>query len=389
MTRDPLYILAVLCLVVVASEWLARHTVLRHLGTALLVILVTAVLANIGLLPAGSPPESPVAVYDGVFAWIAPLAIFWLVLPVRLAELRKAGGPMIVLFLAGAGGVVLGAMAGGWLLGGEAALGEHYRAVGGMFVGTYVGGSINFNAVALDYGVVRDGALYAGTVAVDNVITTLWMVATLALPRLLHVGQMAARVGAPSPVRAPADDGVATDTESLHPVDVALVLAVGLTAVLLSNRLASMLAAGGHAVPAVLILTTLALVLAQLPWATRLRGVRVLGMLAVYLFLAVIGAFCDLRELAGLGTLGLRLLAFASVLVAVHGVVTFGAARLLRLDPDVAAVASQANVGGSTSALALARSLGRGDLVVPGVLVGALGNALGTFLGFWAAGRLL
>ena len=58
---------------------------------------------------------------------------------------------------------------------------------------------------------------------------------------------------------------------------------------------------------------------------------------------------------------------------------------LLRLDPALVAVASQANVGGSTSALALARSLGRGDLALPGILVGALGNALGTYLGFLIA----
>ena len=41
------------------------------------------------------------------------------------------------------------------------------------------------------------------------------------------------------------------------------------------------------------------------------------------------------------------------------------------------------------SALALARSIGRSDLVLPAVLLGSLGNALGTFLGFWAAGQLL
>ncbi|MHC5065166.1 MAG: DUF819 family protein, partial [Planctomycetota bacterium] len=46
------------------------------------------------------------------------------------------------------------------------------------------------------------------------------------------------------------------------------------------------------------------------------------------------------------------------------------------------AVASQANVGGSTSALALARSLGRGEMVLPAILVGSLGTALGNFAGF-------
>jgi len=62
--------------------------------------------------------------------------------------------------------------------------------------------------------------------------------------------------------------------------------------------------------------------------------------------------------------------------------------RLLRMEVDMAAVASQANVGGGTSALALARSLGRDDLVPPAVLIASLGSAIGTFAGFWVV-RLL
>ena len=112
-------------------------------------------------------------------------------------------------------------------------------------------------------------------------------------------------------------------------------------------------------------------------------------MFTVYLFLAVIGAFCDVHAMAAMGRLGVVLLAFATVAVLVHGLVTLIAARAMKIDLDLAAVASQANVGGSTSALALARSLGRSDLVLPAVLLGSLGNALGTFLGFWAAGVLL
>jgi uncharacterized membrane protein len=111
----------------------------------------------------------------------------------------------------------------------------------------------------------------------------------------------------------------------------------------------------------------------------------VVGLLAVYLFLAVIGAFADVRQLSRLGGLGITLLIFAGVTVLVHGVITFGAAWILRLDRDAAAVASQANVGGSTSALALARSLGREDLIVPGILAGSVGNAIGTFAGFMIA----
>ncbi len=120
----------------------------------------------------------------------------------------------------------------------------------------------------------------------------------------------------------------------------------------------------------------------------RSRGVRVTGWLAVMIFLAVIGSLCDVSALAQIGRLGGRLIVFVSVLVAVHGLVVFGLAGLLRVDWDMAAVASQANIGGSTSVLALARSLGRSDLVLPAILVGALGNGLGTYLGFLTASWL-
>ena len=382
----PLYILAVLCLVVVASEWLVRRTVARHAGTALMGILITAVLANLGVIPAGSTAEAPVPVYDGIFEYVAPLAIFWLLLGVNLRSVARAGGPMLTLFVIGAAGTALGALAAASLVGGEGALGEQHHALAGMFTGTYIGGSINFNAVALEYDVMRDGALYAGAVVADNIATTLWMVATLLLPRVL--APLFRGIGA---TEGPAGEvllGIDEDTEAVHPVDLALLLFLGFGAVAGAGAIAGWTAARGVAVPTMLILTVIALGLAQVPAVSRLRGPRVLGLFAVYLFLNVIGAFCDLRALAGLGQLGLVLIGFAGITVLVHGVVAFGGARLLRLDPAMAAVASQANVGGATSALACARSLGRMDLVLPAVLVGSVGNALGNFVGFWVAGVL-
>ena len=122
--------------------------------------------------------------------------------------------------------------------------------------------------------------------------------------------------------------------------------------------------------------------------ASALPGTRVLGMTVIYVFLAAIGAHAELGALVELGRLGLVLLIFASILVLVHGLVTFGLGRLLRQDPDLVAVASQANIGGSTSALAVAKSLGRTDLLLPAILVGSLGIGLGTYLGFLVAGVL-
>ncbi|MBX3173164.1 MAG: DUF819 family protein [Gemmatimonadaceae bacterium] len=386
MLSSPLAVLAVLALVVLASEWLVRRTVLRHAGTALLGILLAAVLANVGLIPAGSTTAEPVPVYDGIFTYVAPLAIFWLLLGVNLRTVRKAGVPMLALFLIGAWGTAVGAFAAAKLVGGGDALHGQLAGVAGMFTGTYVGGSINFNAVALEYDVVRDGVVYTASIVADNIVTTIWMVATLTLPRLL--APMFRGIGTTVSAGDGPVLGIEEDTEPLHPVDLAVVLGLGAGGVWIAEVVALWLSGRGVRVPTMLVLTVIALLLAQIPAVARLRGPRVIGLFAVYLFLTVIGAFCDLRALVSVGELGVTLLLFALITVGMHGVVIFGSARLFRMDATIAAIASQANVGGGTSALACARSLGREDLVLPAVLVGSVGNALGNFLGFWVASRL-
>lgn len=375
----PLAVAGVLCANVVLSEWLGARGVFRHLGAALLVIVITAVEANLGLIPTVAP-DAMHPIYDGVFGYVAPLSIFWLLLRVDLRQVARAGVQMLVLFLIGSAGVMAGAFAGMRLFGGSDVFGEHTGALGGMFTGTYVGGSINFNAVALHYRVVENGVLYAGANAVDAALTTVWMVVTVLVPRLLARGWPPLRALARPSAAALEEGAHEHDREQVSPTDLALVVALGLAAVAVSNALAARSGA-----PSVLILTTLALVAAQVPAVQRLRGYRSLGLFAVYVFLAVIGALCDLSAVAGLGSLAARLSGLVLTIFAVHGTLLFAAARLLRLDPAAAAVASQAGVGGGTTALALARSLERPDLAAPGILVGSLGTALGTYLGFWVA----
>ena len=387
MPDAPLFLLAILSLNVALAELLCRRTFLRHLGTALVVIVVTAVVANLGLIPTYS---DEIPVYNGIFTFVAPLAIFWLLLGVRLKDVLGAGRSMLVLFSIGAIGTTLGVVVGMHVVGGEQAFGELYFALGGMFVGTYTGGSVNFNAVALEYEVVKEGALYAGAAAVDSLMTTIWMAVNLLVPRVLGGIWPGGRAGASAQASAEPELGIEDDTEALHPMDLGWLIALGGGCVVLSNFLSRWFAQNtSFAVPSILILTTIALVLAQFPFVARLKGTRLLGMYAVYLFLAVIGALCDVAALQSIGALGTNLFFFVCVVLAVHGVFVYGAAAIGRVDPVVASVASQANVGGGTTALALARSLGRVDLVLPSILIGALGSAVGTYLGFLTASVLL
>lgn len=384
MLDQPLYVLGMLCLSILICEWLVRTTFLKHLSTALLVILFVALLANVGIMPSASR-GSPV--YSGIFAYIAPLSIFFLLLDVNLESIRKAGAPMLILFGVGAAGTVLGVLAGMYLIDGSAHFGDLYPAISGMFVGTYTGGSVNFNAVAVHYHVMEKGVLYAGMAAVDNIITALWMVVTLVVPALLRRGfkQMAPSM----PTKAgPAENHSEREKETVGVMSLSILLSLGLFTLLISNALADWLMTFGIEIPSILILTTIALVLAQVPVLHRLPGGHVLGLFSVYLFLAVIGAFCEFAALSQIGDLAWRLLVLVVTIVLIHGVLIFGAAALGKLDWDVAAVASQANVGGSSSALALAKSLNRMDLYLPGILVGALGNGVGTYLGFLVASWL-
>ncbi len=94
----PLYVAAAIAGCVALSEWLVRRTFLRHLGTAMLVIVVGAAAST-----AGAIPSSGHAVYDGVFTYVAPISIFWLLLRVNLRRVLEAGLPLLGLFLLGSG----------------------------------------------------------------------------------------------------------------------------------------------------------------------------------------------------------------------------------------------------------------------------------------------
>ena len=376
--RDPLYVSTVLLLLVALSEWLCQKRFFRTLGSALIVILAAAVLANLRIIPSSSdaPP-----LYDGIFNFIAPLAIFFLLLDVRLRDLRRAGLPMLILFACGAIATVIGAIAGYYLVAPQNHGVERAFAVAGMFTGTYTGGSVNLNAVALQYGVTKDGTLFAAINAADNIITTTWIVATILLPRLLQKW---------FPRRSLAGDSIAVPTagaetlasrETISVIDLSLLIALGTGSFFLSRLVSRIL----PVVPYVLVLTTLALILAQLPLVHRLRGARTLGFFTVLLFLAVIGAYCDIPALISNGSVAVTLLVWGGLIVSIHGALLFAGAGLLRQDWAMISVASNANIGGATSAGVLATAIGRDDLRLPGILVGSLGNAVGTYLGIFVA----
>lgn len=374
-SQEPLFIAGALCISVFFANWLTRFPWGRTIGTPILVIVLCALFSNIGIIPSamdGSP------VYDGVFVYLAPLGIFIALLEVDLKSLKNAGLPLLSMFLLGGIGTVVGVLISWFLVNPEVKIGELAPAVAGMFTGTYIGGSINFNAVALHYKVNEAGNLFAATTVVDNLIGTPWIIATLILPKYLQ--RWFPRKKLASAGSLVKNDGI----ESISINSLASILALGLLGMTISKVLVSYF----PQVPEIIFLTTLALILAQFPSVQQLYGKHTLGFFFILIFLAVIGTLCDFRALSGVGSLAGTLMLFVGLLVLIHGTVIFGIGALFKMDWDVIAVASQANVGGNTTAIAAAESLNRPDLLIPGVLVGSLGNALGTYVGFAVAGML-
>ncbi|TXE11007.1 DUF819 domain-containing protein [Algoriphagus aquimarinus] len=375
-TQDPIYVSGMLCAFVLLAVWLVKFKGWKTIGTPILVILITAIAANSGIIPTATNGNP---IYTGVFMYLAPMGIFIALLEVDLKSLKKAGWPILLMFCLGGLGTIVGVLVAWFLVQPAAEIGPMANAVAGMYTGTYIGGSINFNAVALSYHVNDNADLFAATTVVDNLIGTPWIIATLILPKYLQSFFPRKKL-----LPLTNENQKIKTEESISIAGLASVLGLAFLAMAISKFIAQAF----PQIPEIITLTTLALILAQMPFVKKLSGTHTIGFFLILLFLATIGTLCDLSTLSGLGDLAGTLILFVSIIVLTHGLVIFGLGALLKIDWDVIAVASQANVGGNTTALASAESLNRPDLLIPGVLVGSLGNALGTYAGFFIAGIL-
>ena len=216
---------------------------------------------------------------------------------------------MLGAFGLGALGTMLGTLLATLLLSG--AVGPETWKLTGQFTGTYIGGGANFYALASAFG--TDPNIMSGAVAADVIVTIAWLATCLVIPALLG-----ARKGL-DPLRR--QEGPMTleqrlkeSGESLRMMDFFGLASITLGAMVSAQFLAAMV----PAIPAVLWLTTIALVLGHTPPVRKLRGAPVLGNSLLYLFLAGNGAQSLVSEMLAAGP---ALFLFALTTVATHGLV--------------------------------------------------------------------
>lgn len=378
MIDHPLQLAAVFLGLVLLSVWLdARYGWARKISPVVLILFFAGLVSNIGLITDRSP------FYDGVAGFTVPFAVCLILFTVNLADLKRTGGPLLAAFAIACIGTMIGVLSAGLLVNSQLArvLGDETWKLAGPFTGTYTGGSLNFFALwdGLEIG---NPDLFAAANAVDNLtifpLFAMWVLIPGWLGRYFPVGDRWGTVD----VVDETDHEPAAPPE-LRILDLVALAFAALAIMVVSDLIKTHWIAGFMpSFPTILIVTTLALVLAQFRFIGRLQGAFELGNLSFYLFFCAVGAMINVKMAIVLSPI---LFIYVMIMIVVHFVSVYGIGRLLRLDIRVLTIASAAAKTGPPSVVALANIHGWKTLVLPGVAMGLLGYAVGNYLGFAAA----
>jgi uncharacterized membrane protein len=347
--------------------WCERYPFGRKYSGVLLLISAAILLSNLRIIPTSAPA------YEAVWEYLVPVAIPLLLFQADMSRIIREAGQTLVAFILGAAAVVAGVVVAASVFD----LGESEAQLAGVFAGTYIGGSLNFAAVAEATG-FRDSSLLAATVAADNLITNLHFILIIMLPGIAWLARQYPQRGTEG-----SDQPLSGIDDSVHRI-----ADLGVAGLLSALSLAFALAALGKALAAlagypqfaILITTLLALLVASLfpRQVERLSGYREAGNVLMFIFLASIGASADIWVMMENAP---QLFVFALTITGIHLVLLLVVGRLLRLGLAEMIMASAVCVGGPASAGAIASAKGWRDLLIPGVLAGSLGYAIGSFVG--------
>jgi len=371
----------VIAVCVALSIWLEKKFKWAAKISALVIVLLLGIiLANINVIPTESP------VYDTVWDYLVPLALPLLLFKVDLKKVCKESGQMLIAYLIGAVGSVVGAFVASFLF---MKFIPELPGVAAMMTGTYIGGSINFMALSTVFDV--SGETVSSATIADNLNMAIYFFVLLSIPVRNRMTN-ALEGKSISAVEAASAEKKSEQKKSIGLTDIAVCIALAFAIVTVSSIVANLI---GNAIPEsnvplemchsffgnkYLWITTISVILATVfrSFFSRIQGGQELGTYMIYCFMFVIGAPASI---AGIIQKSPMLLVFAMTIVIFNMIFTFGGGKLFKLNRDIMIIASNANVGGPTTAASMAIAKGWDDLVGPALLIGSFGYVIGNYLG--------
>ena len=366
-----------------------KYTWASKVTGCILALTFTLILSNLKIIPTEAP------VYDAVWDYVVPLAVPMLLFNADIKKIGRDSGRVLIIYLLSGIGTVLGGFIAYFAL--KNAI-PALNDIVPMFVGTYTGGSVNFVAMSQQYKV--SGATVSAALVADNLLMALYFFTLMALTTMSVIKKHYKMPLVNALEEQSESDKEANKTmaakywgaKEISLKDIAFTVALSFVIVAISDKLATVfgnLFSGEGAGSAILggllgnkylLMTTFTMIIASVfpKQISSIRGSQEIGTFLIYLFFAVIGAPASIGLILRESPL---LLVFALIVVLINLVVSLIFGKLFKFNIEEIIIASNANVGGPTTAAAMAVSKGWTELIVPALLVGTLGYVIGNYYG--------
>lgn len=327
-------------------------------------------------------PETEIAM--DISEILVPIAIPLILFSADLSSVKRLAKPMLVSFLLVVGSVVLVASASYALF--RNVIPETYKYAG-MLIGLYTGGTPNLMAIGSALGVNDSHIVLAN--AADVVVGGVYFLMLISfMPRL---SRKLLKPFVPSDAGGDAVDiermekNFVPDKEPFSfrlivrhvPVVLLGVLSLGIAA-----GLALLFTGTLNVVIIMLVVTTCGIGFSFIPKVRSAPGSYTVGQYLILMFSFGIGLSFNFSSLNGQALLLLAMFAtaqFGSVLV--HLLLS----RVFRIDADTALITSSAGVYGPAFIVPVADAMENREVVLPGLICGILGYAIGNYLGIGVA----
>ena len=386
---NPWALLAILFASPFLAIWLEqKYRWASKMSGAIITLVIAIALVNLHVIPAEA------AVFDDiVWGYAVPLAIPLLLIRTNLRKMHREAGRFLAIFLIGAAGTVAGAVLATLLLGGTL---EGLPGVGAMMTGSYIGGGVNFTALSDAFHV--EPTLKASATVADNLNMAIYFLVLMGIAGSLWFRK---RYSHPH-IDDVQENGKSGEGETLAAQywtrkeislkDIAVDMTFAVIVVFLSKLIGGFF---GNLIPTdnwfLKMLNTF--FGSQYVWITNfsliwstcfekqaadMRGAQEIGTWLIYLFFFAIGVPASIGILIRSAPI---LLLFCMIIVLVNMLFCFLGGKLFRFDLEEIILASNANIGGPTTAAGMAISQGWVKLIGPCMLVGTFGYVIGTWLG--------
>lgn len=353
---------------------------------AVIALLIALFFSNLGIIPTDAP------VYDAVWGYIVPLAIPLLLFQLDIHSVFKESGRLLFLFLLSSVGTMLGAVLGFLLL-------RHHipelDKIAAIISASYTGGGVNFAAMTAK--LEPSKSMTSATVVADNLMMACYFFILIYLAGNAWVRRVwgspyqndieqnssgqsnqAAQYWQAKPISL--QSMALSLGSSILVVAVAFSLSKWLKGVLGSsdNILIDMMI--GLVSDKYLLLTTftLLIILFCRKAVRKLDGSQELGTYCIYLFFVVIGVPASIPLIIQNSPL---LFVFTLTVAVVNLLVTLLAGKIFKYSIEEITLACNANIGGPTTAAALAIAQGWRKLVAPILVIGTIGYIIGNYIG--------